>query len=60
MASLCMGGKVPSVLGLPSLERETQAHFLLSGLTLDFPKTEPLVRCVLNFPSCQTAAVAFL
>lgn len=31
----------------------TRAHFLCSDLALDFPKTEPLVRCLLNTPSRQ-------
>lgn len=46
-----------SVLGLPLLAKEralsTRAHFLLSDLTLDSPKIELLVRCVLSSPSRQ-------
>lgn len=46
-----------SVLGLPLLANGrallTQAHFLLSDLTLGSPKIEPLVRCVLSSPSRQ-------
>lgn len=46
-----------SVLGLPLLANRrallTRAHFLLSDLTLDSPKIEPLVRCVLSSPSRQ-------
>ena len=44
MASLCLEkGEDP----LP------RAHFLLSDLTLDFPETEPLARCLLNPPLRQ-------
>lgn len=37
-----------------------RAHFLLSDLSLDFPKIEPLVRCVLKSPSRQTETIFFL
>lgn len=58
LVSLCMGGKLSLSSACLCLEKRrvllTWARFLLSDLTLDFPKMEPGLRCVLDLPSRQT------